>query len=1058
MVPRHDRRCRGTLGQAVECEAASRSHLPFQPTPKQAATREMQAQTAETSMWAAVSAIQAVDKTVDTHTVRLQHLEGRMGSAEKKLIGCERAAAEMVNQLESKWAALGTLVEEYGQLQRRLENVENLLRNRNFWILRFPPSTRGEMPKEWGDLDEQQKDLYKSVMKSNFETLVSLDYAIAKPEILSKIEQGQEVCARGPGISGGSSAPPDLGTDSPVAPVDVSSWLKQEVEERPGGIAGPPEEARESSSGSHTGASIAAVGTSPWIKEEVEEVCFDPGACSERALHCSSSLEYQVVTVEDGPVAGPQESPYIQEPRFLGEGPSTAIDTVVGGYWNGPRAMKVEEEWDTEVMDNISGDRGALPTFQPTFQFMPYQDQESLRMAKRKADDQQFSGFTKKKRNSFKSEWLTEFPIKTMMPHVSGRISVQLKEIFEYRETDDVVVCKICLEGEVDGNWSTGKKWDEWKIDYLKRHVNHKCHLDAVTKLQNQNQNRGLLQNFLKETPEDQTVNTRIEYTNEDKWSGSEEVKILIDNVLLAVKLNVSMLSVQEIHDHMAKYVKIPASWRSKNYAFEFIGCINSVVKSEILNDIRESPFHTLIIDGSTEITVSKMLIMYIKFRKTGGDHKTVFAGIVKLAACNSAAIVDSIRKFYDENHLDMNRMVMFTSDGASVMLGKRNGVAALLRESIPHLLEQHCVVHREDLGIDDAWKTIPFIKKVETLIRTVYTVFSRSSVRKAKLEEITNATNRDVVSFRPLNEIRWLSRHFAVSALVKNYDILIEYCKEQVEEDNDPVHKYCLAKLSEPQYKVALFILCDVLGDLAELCRILQKSPLTTVEAFQFTKEKIRKIRSQYLGDKVYFSETVRHLISSYKSPVNIDAILCFIRQTCDHMDRRFPENELEDWSVFDNDYLSDPSNLDDFFFGNQELSRLAKCYCVLFQKDEQSYDKELHKEYSDFKLIIAEKIKAGATKTFQDMLTFTRQQEQFSELNLLLEVCGTFQASSADCERGFSLMNAIKTKNRNRLDTDHLENLLRIKLHMSNGNNINIDSVYHFWRAQKGRREKLN
>lgn len=41
-----------------------------------------------------------------------------------------------------------------------------------------------------------------------------------------------------------------------------------------------------------------------------------------------------------------------------------------------------------------------------------------------------------------------------------------------------------------------------------------------------------------------------------------------------------------------------------------------------------------------------------------------------------------------------MNRIVMFTSDGASVMLGKCNGVAAILRQSIPHMLEQHCVAH----------------------------------------------------------------------------------------------------------------------------------------------------------------------------------------------------------------------------------------------------------------------------------------------------------------------------------------------------------------------------
>ena len=50
-----------------------------------------------------------------------------------------------------------------------------------------------------------------------------------------------------------------------------------------------------------------------------------------------------------------------------------------------------------------------------------------------------------------------------------------------------------------------------------------------------------------------------------------------------------------------------------------------------------------------------------------------------------------------------MQKMVMFTSDGASVMLGKENGVAVRLRVDVPHLFEQHCVAHREDLAIDDA-------------------------------------------------------------------------------------------------------------------------------------------------------------------------------------------------------------------------------------------------------------------------------------------------------------------------------------------------------------------
>src|SRR6218665_4139820 len=85
------------------------------------------------------------------------------------------------------------------------------------------------------------------------------------------------------------------------------------------------------------------------------------------------------------------------------------------------------------------------------------------------------------------------------------------------------------------------------------------------------------------------------------------------------------------------------------------------------------------------------------------------------------------------DNDLDLQKIVMFTSDGASVMLGKHSGVSAQLhvRREISHLLEQHCVAHREDLGIDDAWKHVSLMKDVETLLRTVYTVFSRSSVKK---------------------------------------------------------------------------------------------------------------------------------------------------------------------------------------------------------------------------------------------------------------------------------------------------------------------------------------
>ncbi|XP_011913000.1 PREDICTED: LOW QUALITY PROTEIN: zinc finger protein 282-like [Cercocebus atys] len=151
---------------------------------------EAQIRSAEVSLLAIVAAVQVVEKKMEPQAAWLQSLEGCTRTAEEKLADCEKVAVKFGNQLllrlEGKWAMLGTLLQEYGLLQRQLENV---LCNRNFWILWLPPGSKGEAPKvpvtpedtvgyfseqQGGGLEDSQKELYKRVVKGSCETLSSL--------------------------------------------------------------------------------------------------------------------------------------------------------------------------------------------------------------------------------------------------------------------------------------------------------------------------------------------------------------------------------------------------------------------------------------------------------------------------------------------------------------------------------------------------------------------------------------------------------------------------------------------------------------------------------------------------------------------------------------------------------------------------------------------------------------------------------------------------------------------------------------------------------------------
>jgi hypothetical protein len=106
---------------------------------------------------------------------------------------------------------------------------------------------------------------------------------------------------------------------------------------------------------------------------------------------------------------------------------------------------------------------------------------------------------------------------------------------------------------------------------------------------------------------------------------------------------------------------------------------------------------------------------------------------------------------------------------------------------------------------------------------------------------------------------------------------------------------------------------------------------------------------------------------------------------------------------------------------------------------------------EYGEFKFVVLENMKAGPLRAFPDVVTDTMNDAKFTFLYQLLDVCATFQISSAGAKRGFNFMNNIKTKSRNKFEGFHVEMLMRIKSYLSDELEFDLDSVYSSGKATK-------
>ena len=79
-----------------------------------------------------------------------------------------------------------------------------------------------------------------------------------------------------------------------------------------------------------------------------------------------------------------------------------------------------------------------------------------------------------------------------------------------------------------------------------------------------------------------------------------------------------------------------------------------------------------------------------------------------RTVSLNADTITAHILKYLDDIKLDMKKIRGIGTDGASTMLGCRNGVVAQLKRIRPSAIGVHCAAHRLNLASSQAGDAVP--------------------------------------------------------------------------------------------------------------------------------------------------------------------------------------------------------------------------------------------------------------------------------------------------------------------------------------------------------------
>ncbi|XP_071138765.1 zinc finger protein 862-like isoform X2 [Mytilus edulis] len=460
---------------------------------------------------------------------------------------------------------------------------------------------------------------------------------------------------------------------------------------------------------------------------------------------------------------------------------------------------------------------------------------------------------------------------------------------------------------------------------------------------------------------------------------------------------------------------------------------INDQIQTSILQTIHNSPYFSLLIDETTDVAVVKQMTVMARYLTHDYQVKTSFLTLVDLPDGKADTIVPAIKTLMTDRQLPIQKMMGFGSDGASVMVGRKTGVATQLKSQNPEMVNVHCIAHRLALAAAQASDNIPYLQKFKDILRQLFYYYQNSAVRMSGLKEIELILGTPSIKLKEVADTRWLSHESAVTAIRRCLPALILSLEREASERCDATAAGLALFVKNPLFICTISMLSDILPHLNRLSKIFQKTTVdlslidSMVSATQMSLQHLLNQHGEHMTNLPdLFQQLAEYGVKEDSTVVDKfkdKTYQQYINNVIENLHNRFPDTALLDaFSVFDPDLIckEDPATNEYIHF--KKLQTLASHFTSVgdYQTASEEFTSLRHMMARDMKDInYSEAIRKIATlKDCYPTLA------QYAQILLVIPV------STADCERSFSTLNRLKTFLRNRLCQKILNPLMTISI----------------------------